>query len=47
MLLWDNKKYYVSINVDSKRLPFVMIGDTLKIKIYNEKDVTEIIEIIG
>ena len=43
----NDKKYYVSINVDSKRLPFVRVGDTLNIKIYNEKDVTEIIEIIG
>ena len=43
----DNKKYYVSINVDNKRLPFVKVGDNLKIKIYKEKDVTEIIEIIG
>ena len=43
----DNKKYYVSINVDSKKLPFVKIGDTLKIKINKEKDVTEIIEIMG
>ena len=43
----DNKKYYVSINVNSKKLPFVKIGDNLRIKIYNENDVTEIIEIIG
>ena len=43
----DNNKYYVSINVDSKKLPFVKIGDSLKIKISSEKDVTEIIEIIG
>ena len=42
----DNKKYYVSINVDSKNLPFVKVGDSLKIKIYNENDVTEIIEIL-
>jgi hypothetical protein len=41
----DDKKYYVSINADSKKLPFVKIGDSVKIKIYNEKDVTEIIEI--
>ena len=43
----DNKRYYVSINVDSKKLPFVKIGDTIKIKINKEKDVTEIIEIMG
>ena len=43
----DNKKYFVSINIDSKKLPFVKIGDTLKIKINKEKDVTEIIEIMG
>ena len=43
----DNKKYYVSINVNSKKLPFVNVGDTLNIKVYNESDVTEIIEILG
>ena len=43
----EEEKYYVSINVDSKRLPFVKIGDKLKIRISNKKDVTEIIEIIG
>ena len=43
----SDKKYYVSINVDSKKLPFVKVGDSLRIKIYKEKDVTEIIEIIG
>lgn len=42
----DNKKYYVSINVDSKNLPYVKVGDTLNIKLYNESDVTEIIEIL-
>ena len=42
----DNRKYSVSINVDSKRLPFVKVGDSLRIKIYNEKDVTEIVEIL-
>ena len=42
----DNKKYYVSINIDNKRLPFVKVGDKLVIKIYNESDVTEIIEIM-
>lgn len=42
----DNKKYYVSINVDSKNLPFVKVGDTLNVKLYNESDVTEIIEIL-
>ena len=43
----DDKKYYVSINVGSKKLPFVKVGDNLNIKIYNETEVTEIIEIIG
>ena len=42
----DNKKYYVSINVDSKRLPFVAVGDNLNVKVYKEADVTEIIEIV-
>lgn len=42
----DNKKYYVSINVDNKYLPYVKVGDMIKIKVYNESDVTEIIEII-
>lgn len=42
----DNKKYYVSINVDSKNLPFVKVEDTLNVKLYNESDVTEIIEIL-
>ena len=40
-----NKKYYVSINVDNKVLPFLKIGDTINIKIYKENDVTEIIDI--
>ena len=42
----DSKKYYVSINVDSKKLPFVKVGDVLDIKVYNESDVTEIIDIL-
>ena len=42
----DNKKYYVSINVDSKRLPFVSVGDRLDVKIFKESEVTEIIEIL-
>ena len=42
----DNKKYYVSINVDSKRLPFVTVGDKLDIRIYKEAEVMEIIEIV-
>ena len=42
----NNKKYYVSINVDSKNLPFVKVGDALNIKIYDEKEVTEILDII-
>ena len=41
----EDKKYYVSINVDKKQLPFVKIGDTIHIKIYKETEVTEIIEI--
>lgn len=41
----NNQKYYVSINVDKKKLPFIVVGDTLNIKIYNESDVTEIISI--
>ena len=41
----EDKKYYVSINVDKKRLPFVKVGDDLLIKIYKETEVTEIIEI--
>ena len=41
----DDSKYYVSINVNKKLLPFVKVGDNLLIKIYNETDVTEIIEI--
>ena len=41
----DDSKYYVSINVNKKLLPFVKVGDDLLIKIYNETDVTEIIEI--
>jgi len=41
----ENKKYYVSINVDKKNLPFLKNGDTLNIKINRETDVTEIISI--
>ena len=41
----DDSKYYVSINVNKKLLPFVKVGDSILIKIYNETDVTEIIEI--
>ena len=41
----EGKKYYVSINVDKKQLPFVKIGDSLVIKIYKETEVTEIVEI--
>jgi len=43
----DDKKYYASINVGSKVLPFVKIGDVIKVKIYNESEVTEIIEILN
>ena len=42
----NNNKYYASINIDSKKLPFVRVGDKMKIKVYNEMDVTEIIEIV-
>lgn len=41
----DNNKYYVSINVDKKRLPFTKVGDTLNISISKETEVTEIISI--
>ena len=41
----NNQKYYVSINVNKKILPFLKVGDTLNIKIYNEIDVTEIVGI--
>ncbi len=41
----NNQKYYVSISVDKKVLPFLKVGDTLNIKIYNENDVTEIVGI--
>jgi len=41
----EDKKYYVSINVNTKLLPFVKVGDNLSINIYKESDVTEIIEI--
>ena len=43
----DNNKYYVSINVSNKVLPFVKEGDILKIKIQRESEVSEIIEIEG
>ena len=33
-----DKKYYVSINVDTKKLPFVKVGDILNIKIYNGRE---------
>ena len=42
----NNNKYYASINIGSKKLPFVRVGDKMKIKVYNEMDVTEIIEIV-
>lgn len=41
----NNNKYYVSINVSPKKLPFIKVGDTISIKISREKDVTEIISI--
>lgn len=42
----DNKKYYVSINVDKKHLPFLKNGDTIKVKVSNDTDVTEIVELV-
>lgn len=41
----ENKKYYVSINVNKNKLPFLKNGDSLNIKINRETDVTEIISI--
>ena len=41
----NNNKYYVSINVNKKLLPFLKVNDTINIKVSNETDVTEIIEI--
>ena len=41
----SNNKYYVSINVNKKKLPFIVVGDSITIKIYKETDVTEIISI--
>ena len=41
----NNSRYYVSINVNKKILPFLKVNDTVNIKISKEMDVTEIIEI--
>jgi len=41
----SNNKYYTSININKKLLPFLKVGDKIKIKVSNETDVTEIIEI--
>lgn len=41
----NNNKYYVSINVNKELLPFLKVNDNVNIKVSNEKDVTEIIEI--
>ena len=41
----NNNKYYVSINVNKKLLPFLKVNDTINIKISKESDVTEIIDI--
>ena len=40
----DNKKYRVSIKINSNKLPFVKVGDTLTIA-YNDKEIREIINI--
>lgn len=41
----NDNKYYVSINVDKKKLPFLEIGNTINIKINKETDVTEILSL--
>ena len=41
----NNNKYYVSVNVNKKLLPFLKVNDTINIKISKESDVTEIIDI--
>ena len=41
----SNNKYYTSININKKLLPFLKVGDKIKIKVSNETDVTEIVEI--
>lgn len=42
----EGNKYFVSINVDKKNLPFVKVNDTIKIKVANTSDVTEIVELV-
>ena len=41
----NNNKYYVSININKKLLPFLKVNDTINIKISKESDVTEIIDV--
>lgn len=41
----NNNKYYVSINVNKKKLPFLKVNDIINIKITKQSDVTEIIEV--
>lgn len=41
----NNNKYFVSINVNKKLLPFLKVNDSVSIKISYQQDVTEIIEI--
>lgn len=41
----DDNKYYVSINVNKKKLTFLKVNDIINIKITKQSDVTEIIEV--
>ena len=41
----NDNKYYVSINVNKKKLPFLKVNDIINIKITKQSDVTEIIEV--
>lgn len=43
----NSKKYRASIKIEESILPFLNIGDTLKIGYSTESDITEIIEIIN
>ena len=38
----NNKKYKISINVDSSKIPFLKVGDEINISYTIEKDITEI-----